>query len=393
MKQETISAMLVAKVLWRKAFELSFSNEPIQSSTGLIILQDSVELFFLASLFEMGCNNMKDVGFEKIVSKLEELGIAIPELTKIKALNKERVIVKHYGQIGNPGTIHGYFIAAKESVNSVLKQVISKTIDEIVVADQLSDSEIRTHFIEAERNIENREFFQALISIRKGIYLAFEQDYNIEAFHNINIDNQDLLFHLFSGGYKAPYYARNKEWIEKNVNDPFGYIQIDYDKMKLDLLEMGIDTIDYENISRLTPKVIFLKCSKQWHFDASVEHLLNDNEEDTSKYCIETAIMMVLKKESFHKQRKYLSHAWTNKIFAKIPIGTNVFRKAIETSEVVFSTAEETLLHIDSVLIGLDFKNKWIKVHSTLDKCSPFISGYVLKDGIEIIKNETEETA
>ncbi len=105
----------------------------------------------------------------------------------------------------------------------------------------LKDGEVKDLLNEAKSALEGSKFDNCAISCRKAIYLELEKDYDISMFAE-GAKRRGLLGRLYS---HAPFYARSKEYIEKNVKDPTDYIV--YDKSSLDqkLLKYAVDNTSF----------------------------------------------------------------------------------------------------------------------------------------------------
>ncbi|TON43389.1 hypothetical protein CGH56_26195, partial [Vibrio parahaemolyticus] len=68
-------------------------------TAGIILLQDFVELVVLAVLDEVDINETKNIeskSFDELLGELKKNKIKVIKSGTIKALNKQRVIAKHY---------------------------------------------------------------------------------------------------------------------------------------------------------------------------------------------------------------------------------------------------------------------------------------------------------
>ncbi|RYZ96770.1 MAG: hypothetical protein EOO68_16335, partial [Moraxellaceae bacterium] len=80
-------------------------------SAALILLQDALEIVMLALLVELGVDEQKTLetkSFDDLIGELRKVKVRVPKSGTLKALNKERVIVKHYGQLAEPLTVQNY---------------------------------------------------------------------------------------------------------------------------------------------------------------------------------------------------------------------------------------------------------------------------------------------
>jgi hypothetical protein len=65
-------------------------------------------------------------------------------------------------------------------------------------------------------------------------------------------------------GCFAPYWARNKQYIDEHVREPFDYIVIDQERLERELTSNGIDHSTFSNIRRLTPAVYREGIDSEW---------------------------------------------------------------------------------------------------------------------------------
>ncbi len=236
MKPSTIHSLITAKAIYYESKPLIEAGNRYSSSAGLILLQDAIELVLLALLVELGVDEQKNLdskSFDELLGELRKTGITVPKSGTIKALNKQRVIIKHFGQMAEPATVLNYSQAADFFIESVLKQVIGKALNEIFLTDLLPDCEAKEFLKNAIRLKESGMFLDVLIEIRKAFFVEYENTY---AVHNwVDVDQNDTLqwglLLWVKGGHNAPFfYTKNKQWIEKNVQCPLDYIQIDSEK-------------------------------------------------------------------------------------------------------------------------------------------------------------------
>ncbi|TON02773.1 hypothetical protein CGH64_26155, partial [Vibrio parahaemolyticus] len=76
--------------------------------------------------------NIESKSFDELLGELKKNKIKVIKSGTIKALNKQRVIAKHYGQLTEPTSVVNYFTTAICFTNSLLKDVVGRTLDEIL---------------------------------------------------------------------------------------------------------------------------------------------------------------------------------------------------------------------------------------------------------------------
>lgn len=302
MKETTVHSLIIARTLLDRAEPLCASNDRYLASAGLVILQDALEMVFYAVLIERGVDEEKPLEnkrFDDLISELKGAGISVPKSGTLRALNKQRVLTKHSAQVAEPITVRTYFDAALIAIEATVKAATGFGIRELFMADLLKASAAKDHLKEAEKAIDNRLFLEALIETRKGIFIEFEEQYSVYGWRDYDPSqgSYTLGLALLAGGWSAPYWTRNKKWIEEHVKVPTDYIQIDRDNWRLQAMEYGIHTVEFENVRRLTPSV-FRKSNKDgWSVTYDTSFPTSMADEQNAKYCLDRAVSFILKKQ------------------------------------------------------------------------------------------------
>jgi flagellar biosynthesis regulator FlbT len=293
MKETTVNSLIVARTLFEQAAGLCASDDRHLASAGLVILQDVLELAFYALLIELGVDeakNLESKSFDELVGELKKAGVPVPKSGTLKALNKQRVLTKHYAQLAEPATVRGYFDVAAEALASVVATVTGEPLSEIYMADLLGADETREFLKRAETLIASGEYFEALTAIRKAIFIEFEADYSVYGWRDYEGGEGPLGLGSFSrGGWKAPFWTQRKDWIQKYVRDPLDYIQIDYDHWRLDATEWGINTAELQSIRNLTPSVFRPDEHTDWSIKYDAALPTRGATHANAKYCLDRA--------------------------------------------------------------------------------------------------------
>ena len=388
MKQETLQTLITARALFDKAQELCTVDDKFLASAGLVVLQDAIELVIYSCLIELGADEHKSIEnltFDQLIGELSKLGKPIQKSGTLKALNKQRVIIKHFGQIAEPAAVRNYYDVAQSSTSALLKDVIGKDLQEILLADAIKGDTIRDHIAKACTAIENREYFDALIEIREAIYIAIEEDYSVFDWKDIPTGKKETLFEILGrGGQKAPWYTKNKEWIEENVNDPFDYIQIDHDRLRIDLLEWGVSTQDFWNIWRLTPKVFYDKDSRSWEVNLDLEHYRGAATGQTARYCLDRAVSLLIKKQTHLDLTRQLRYTPEYEFSVKMKEDQPLYAKATTKSSKGHTLRKGMVYRADSLVLLKD--NNFVRIAHLQKEEPKFLHGYVLYESCEIIE-------
>lgn len=392
MKQDTVHSLLAAKILLDEARSLISSSNQYACSAGLIFLQDALEIVFLASLRELGVDQTKNIEsftFDQLIGELVAHEVKVPKSGTLKALNKQRVIVKHYGQVADPVSTLSYLNSANESTSAILRQVVGKEINDIFLTDLLPDGhQAKAHLTDASRLIDEGHYYEALIETRKAYFVEIEAEYCIYMWRDVSSATPHYWMRIGMRGTKAPWHTRNQEWIAQHVHQPSDYIQIDADRFRMDAVEWGVNTADLHNISQLTPQAFQLEPQGAWHTRAVNGFKENMATLQNARYCLDRMIAVTYKKHIHQSARR-----WTPYGLPAPPrpvyIGHPVFARPDTTSNVIHSVQEGFTYSVNYQTTGFDptvnFLN--VSVHpprapdaSLLDGPFPF-SGFVIDHG------------
>lgn len=385
MKASTVHSLLTARVLYDEAVRLIGSEDRHMCSAGLVMLQDALEIIFLAMLTEKDIDEQKALEsktFDELVSELRKTNVKVPKSGTLKALNKQRVITKHYGQLAEPVTVRNYAEAAEVAIASILQEVLGKSFRDIFLSELLDKGEARDFLNEAAVLIDEGRALDALISIRKAIYVEIEHDYAINKWVDANSRELTGLIGLGRGGHKAPHWTRNKEWIEQNVKDPIDYVQVDHERLRLDGMEWGVSTADLENIRRLTPNVFRPEKDAAWHIKYDMGFPQNEGTNGNARYCLDRAISILLRKQQHTKAKR-----WAKREIPFDPptiyLDAPIFERASQDSKVVHHVdlGYEYMTH--RVVTGFNASEQYLDISGWKPDAkskfgSGWISGYLL---------------
>ena len=307
MKENIFSKFLLSKYLFAMAtdcFDTDINMHKIAS--GMLLLQDSVEIFLVAFSEQINVDVIPNQHFDQYFKNIKEkLGRPLELEGKMKLLNKQRVNIKHYGLLPNIEECK-HFIHSVSDFFDTCSELIEIDWTIINLLNLIRESYSRNHLVKAEQFLKERSFEHCFIECRKAIYLEFEKPYNIKVFkdgltrgsYGLNIIN---LLQIC----KAPEYARNKEYIEKNVKNPTDFIVIDNAKLDFDLLKIGVNLEDYNNVIRLTPSVFYDDKIDDWIIKE--EFLKYDDIQRDAEYVFYKTLEIIFTKQKTREKIKTMS--------------------------------------------------------------------------------------
>jgi len=388
MKPSTLNTLIVAKSILGETRHLVHSGDKHACTAGIILLQDFVELVVLAALDELDVDEQRSLeskSFDELLGELKNINVPVIKSGTIKALNKQRVISKHYGQLSEPASVINYFNVATQFVDTLLEAVVGAKLQEIFLTDILKDGEVKDLVRESIDKSSKANFMDALILLRKAFFLAYEREYCVYAFRDKDKNDNNfsgIIAFMGLGGTKAHYWTRNKQWIDENVRKPSDYIQINHDQLKTDCMEFGVSTIDIENFRRLTPDVVRTD-NDAWHLDCSSTLIANELNKENFNYCLDLLVDFLLKKQKIESSRRFPK---TEKSIPAPPIyvGKAVFQNPTQQSNLVCVVQENYYYSVDRIVTGFNSAERYLYVHlyPQGDKISfeDHVWGYLLAD-------------
>lgn len=388
MKTETLQTLITAKTLLDKSRDLCLAEDKYLASAGLVILQDGLELVLYACLLELGTDEEKPLekmSFDELIAEMKRQGKLVKKSGTLRALNRERVNIKHFGQLAEPTTVRGYYEAAMHSTEALLRDVVLMSLQEIMLHELLRPGEAKEHISKACTKLEEREFYESLVEIRKAIYTEIETHCSIEDWKDYIPGSEDGILYWFSrGGHQAPWHTKNAKWISENVNNPFDYIQIDHERMRSDLMEWGVSTEDFWNVRRLTPKVFRFSRSKTWATLTEPAYAEKAANEKNTRYCLDRAVSILLSKQLHSDRFRSIENQHALDFSIRLTSNQPIYRKASITSETTGSVEADKVYRASSLMQGLDGNAAFVRIRHYDSDAS--IVGYVLADHCEIVR-------
>jgi len=372
---ETVRRLSLARHLYGIGVSNLRSKNDLHLFSAVNLLQDSVEAFLIAIADHVGAKVASNIGFEKYFD-LIDTKIAPKELPfklALLKLNRIRVDSKHYGIQPARDECDRLSVAIHEFFEEVSATHLGANFSTVSAIDLLQDGETKTMLFEAKASLESGDHEGCAISCRKAIFLEIEHNYDI--YHC----KEDKPFGFFSWPTKAPTFARNKDYIEKNVREPTDYIVYDHSDLNQELLTQGVDNTAFWNVWRLTPEVYKNKDGK-WIVKYDFAKLDGNVLRDKIEYIFSTTVDIVLSIHSTRSASKYIDHQSYNLELKQENVP--VFEKADKSSKII-SMTPPGMLKIDTEFRveglqgdGLYWYISHMEVHS-------FLYGFIHNDYVK----------
>lgn len=374
---EVIRRMCLARHLYELGISSLRSSNDLYLFSGVNLLQDAVEAFLLAVADHLvvsfkGNENFNNY-FELINKKIAPK--ELPFKNRLLRLNRIRVDSKHHGIQPARDECNRLVESVREFFEEVSSSILGVNFSTVSTIDLLDDGEVKTHLLEAKNLLENGKIEECSIECRKAIYLELERWYDISQFKDK--DDKSKGFWLLSASCNAPYYARNPEYIQKNVKNPTDYIVYDHSSLDQELLKYSVDNTAFWNIWRLTPKV-YRTQDKTWIVKHDFDKLEKEILEDKIEYIFSTTVDILF---AIHTKNKSVRTSEYSNCFLELNTeNVPVYEKADEQSNVVGITpAGVTKLDCDFYVTGLDGSGPYwfIRCRTEKDILGIFLSGYI----------------
>jgi hypothetical protein len=300
------------------------------------LLHDAIEVFFLACAERLNAVVKTNTPFEQYIECIGEK-LAPKELPLRRPLieiNKIRINSKHHAIAPKADEVHRLVLLSREFFNEASAVIFGTEFWSITLVDQLNPGESRDMLRSAEDAYRRGEWIECLLACRKAFFIEFEQGYDISEF----VDPDASKKGLFGPISDAPYYARDKKYIDDHVGDPFGFIVLDHANLERDLLAKGIDPTVFWNIWRLCPEVYRYKKQVDWLVKFDFDKFEASDAKERATYVIEHAIEIVLQKHIKGRAERLLNRKTNTFAVSLKKEGVPVYRKADRTTPAIGTT-------------------------------------------------------
>lgn len=363
-------------VLARYLFELAIQNVRSQQETGdaacVSLLQDAIEIFFVAALDHLNVQQAKPkTEFPQQMDKLSDaLGGDLPYRRRLLEVNRVRISAKHDGIFPNRKEIDGYVTDTRKFLEEICQKALGIDFWTVSLIDLLDAGEAKSLLRAAEKAHRDADYAQCLADCRKAFFVTFETHYDTQ----VDLHNALAIF-----GSRAPYYARDKEYIKKHVREHFDYVVLDHAQVDRDLMREGIDHTAFWNVWRLTPQVYRHKKEDAWRVKHEPRFYEPDGFSDRSALVLSTMTSILLARQSTLRAAHYIQHTHDPDVKAKA--GTKFYEKADQNGAVAGVLPEgKEQISISYATQGLnDEKWYWRAMYVIPGETASMIVGYVLE--------------
>jgi hypothetical protein len=322
--------LMLARYLFNQANNNANSNREVGAFAAVNMLQDAIEIFLLSAAGHLNIVLGRRTEFEQYLDKVSEaLGdTKLPFRQRLIEINKVRVLSKHDGISPNPIELKGHLHDAREFFGLACKLIFQKDFWTVSLLDQLQDGEAKSLIEEAGRLYESCEYLECLTSCRKVMFIEFESKFDVQPYT--------------TGFIPPPWEAlshpktQDPMYIDAFVVDPFEFVQMDYERMEVELMKHGIGRGTFWNILRLAPDVYRIRSNQEWLVKYEPSKLAAATAENAA-YVLENVTDIILNREL--RLREYKGINFKTSMVVRLKCSkAKIFRKADSNSEVVAET-------------------------------------------------------
>lgn len=298
LSESVVKRLTLSRYLFEQALQNARSEQETADAACVNLLQDAIEIFFLASFDHLNVAVARKTDFPQYLDKLSEaLAYDLPYRQRLLELNKVRVLSKHDGIAPSHREVDAYVSTTRNFLEEVCAKVFQKDYWTISLVDLLDNDETKTFLQSAESEFEKQKYLSCLIECRKAFFVAFESSYDTQT----DLNNTFSIF-----GSSAPYFARDKEYIKKHVKTHFDYIYLDHRNLDAELMKSGIDNVAFWNIWRLTPQVYRHKKDDSWLTKTEPRKENPTGIKERAAYVLSSMTSILLTKQNNRRLAKYI---------------------------------------------------------------------------------------
>jgi hypothetical protein len=377
--QQMLSEPVIKRLtLSRHLFEMALRNARQQQeaadAAAVNLLQDAIEIFFLAAFDFLNIAVAQRTEFPQYLDKLSDsVGGDLPFRRRLLEINRVRVHSKHEGIPPNRKEVDGYVTDARKFLEQMCEKILQVDYWTISLVALLDDDEPKQFLQAAEKAFKAGEYVECLVECRKAFFVSFESAYDTQ---------KDLKGVGILSGSQAPYYARDKDYIKKNVKEHFDYIVLDHKSIDADLMKEGIDNTAFWNIWRLTPQVYRHDKNDAWIVQHHPAKQAAEGLRERAAHVLSSMTSMLLARQDSRRMAKYIHDS--SYFDVKVKAGATIYSKADKNGDKAGTLPEGVeIIGVDYATQGLnDEEIYWSAFYFEKGPPMVMLSGYVLQDDL-----------
>jgi hypothetical protein len=172
LNQTITKRLMLARYLFGQAEDAAKSHREVASFAAINMLQDAIEIFFLAAADHLNAKIERRTEFEQYIDKInEKLLDPLPFRQRLIEINKVRVLSKHNGVAPNTTELRGYLSEARRFFEAGCQTIFGRQFWTVSLIELLPDGEGRQCVTDAEQFYQGGRYRECLVECRKAIYI------------------------------------------------------------------------------------------------------------------------------------------------------------------------------------------------------------------------------
>lgn len=305
---EVIRRLCLSRHLYEIGLTSLKSANDLYLFSGVNLLQDAVEAFLVGVADFVGVALDEKMHFDKyFVLISEKIKQDIPFKNPLLRLNKIRISSKHYGIQPARDECQRLVLIVRAFFEEVSSSILAVNFATVSTMDLPKEGETKELLLSAKNSLDSGDLPTCAISCRKAIFLELERNYDVSGFK----DGAARRGFALSFITNAPFFARNKDYIEKHVKVPTDYIVYDHSDLDQELLKYAVDNAAFWNVWRLTPAVYRTE-NEAWIVKYDFNKLDTETLKVNIEYIFNTTVDIIIaihsKKESIKQSTYHQRH-------------------------------------------------------------------------------------
>lgn len=279
MDEHSLRQVLLARYYLHLANERMKSESESAKFAAINLFHEALETTLFTCAAHLNAKVSERGGIENYIDGINAKidGKELPLRRRILQFNKARVSAKHHLTLPEDNFFSIIRTTVPEFIQEAVNLTFCKDFYAVSLAELIEDSEVGSYISQAQADFSSGKYYDCLAEVRKAFYVQFEKQYDVRKFEDPEKAKARGLLSEFSI-CRAPYHAKNPEYIRDRVSRPSDFI--DHSALGSELMREGIDVQTFWNIWRLTPGV-YHEEDGQWtveyDFDLADDQQIREN--------------------------------------------------------------------------------------------------------------------
>lgn len=380
MDERSVRHVLLARYYLHLAAEQLRSTSDTAKFAAINLFHEALETTLVTCADHLNANVPEKSGIELYLDRINQKlnGQELPFRSRVLQFNRARVAAKHHLTLPEESFLTLISTVVPEFIQTAVRLTFGRDLEQVSLVDLIENEEVGSHIRQAQTDFGAGKYYACLTAVRKAFYLQFEKQCDIRKFEDPEEAKARGLLSSFTI-CRAPFHAKNPEYIRDRVNRPSDFIVFDYSSLDAELMKDGIDVQTFWNIWRLTPE-IYQDENGEWTVEYDFDLADDPQIKDNCVYVLDNLISITLQRQAHRKRSR--SKSGTHRYIQTVP-NAPFYKKAMKGSEEVGRLPDGIRrVNINKAVPALDREGHYWEA-SYLCKGGPWLFGYLHDDDTE----------